>query len=562
MEKEQGKWYESMRRLLPVWMLFMLCLAGCSSEDTESVDTEKPTEAATPAEITEELEKQTNGTLTVTSKIDAADGNIAIPAETGKVGLNFVELPITTPQQPLTIVEKGTTEEAELNISIPKSTTETYLTLEMPTTTVVVKSGKYGKIIARTADHTLVLGADAEVKELVVLGGNVVLDGGKVASISRHQSNGSELTYVYAKGNSTLKDVTMGGGVVEPDYVTFNAESAGTFALSEKVETLEYSVDGGIWTELGTKTVSFGGDAGDLRLRGKSTGGTRISTSIATVSFGNSASVAASGDIRTLVDYEIYTSKELDTSKAHFTALFKDCVSLTSAPALPATKLADNCYSEMFQGCVSLTEAPALPAQVLAKACYQNMFRDCVSLTKAPVLPATTLAEFCYNSMFQGCVSLTEAPALPASNLADHCYNQMFISCASLTKAPMLHATTLTKYCYRLMFAECTSLTEAPSLPAMELTDRCYSQMFMGCTSLTKAPMLSAPVLAKYSYNEMFKDCSNLSEVRMRAVDISAAGCLSGWLSNVSPWGTLYKNSALEDISALEIPGDWEVKNW
>ena len=34
------------------------------------------------------------------------------------------------------------------------------------------------------------------------------------------------------------------------------------------------------------------------------------------------------------------------------------------------------------------------------------MFRDCTSLTQAPALPATTLASNCYDSMFRDCTSL------------------------------------------------------------------------------------------------------------------------------------------------------------
>ena len=37
------------------------------------------------------------------------------------------------------------------------------------------------------------------------------------------------------------------------------------------------------------------------------------------------------------------------------------------------------------------------------------MFYNCKSLTQAPKLPATTLANRCYYSMFGGCVSLTQA---------------------------------------------------------------------------------------------------------------------------------------------------------
>ena len=60
----------------------------------------------------------------------------------------------------------------------------------------------------------------------------------------------------------------------------------------------------------------------------------------------------------------------------------------------------------MFQGCTSLTTAPSLPATTLANYCYSNMFSGCTSLTTAPSLPATTLANGCYSNMFKGCAKL------------------------------------------------------------------------------------------------------------------------------------------------------------
>ena len=54
------------------------------------------------------------------------------------------------------------------------------------------------------------------------------------------------------------------------------------------------------------------------------------------------------------------------------------------------------------------------------------MFYNCESLSEAPSLPATTLANNCYNQMFYGCKLLTTAPLLPATSLADYCYSSMF----------------------------------------------------------------------------------------------------------------------------------------
>jgi len=60
------------------------------------------------------------------------------------------------------------------------------------------------------------------------------------------------------------------------------------------------------------------------------------------------------------------------------------------------------------------------------------MFSSCTSLTTAPALPATTLADSCYSSMFYWCSALTTAPELPATTLVANCYNKMFYRCSSL----------------------------------------------------------------------------------------------------------------------------------
>ena len=57
-------------------------------------------------------------------------------------------------------------------------------------------------------------------------------------------------------------------------------------------------------------------------------------------------------------------------------------------------------------------------------------------------LPATTLADYCYSGMFNSCTSLTQAPELPATTLADYCYIGMFNSCTSLTQAPAIKTYT------------------------------------------------------------------------------------------------------------------------
>ena len=279
-------------------------------------------------------------------------------------------------------------------------------------------------------------------------------------------------------------------------YVTFKANGEQKFKMTTEgsytISGLQYSVNNGKWENVVVdKEVTFGGTNGDLRLRGTNINGTASEWyARSTIKFTEAnVNVACTGDIRTLLDWRNYNTVE--TNKAKFCSLFKDCSVLTTAPELPATKLAEHCYASMFSGCTSLTSAPKLPAIELAKFCYRYMFFGCTSLTAASELPATKLAGDCYNYMFSGCTSLTSAPELPATKLAGDCYNYMFSGCTSLTSAPELPATKLADNCYSNMFYGCTSLTSAPELSAIELARACYCKMFYGCENLLSVTMLA-----------------------------------------------------------------------
>ena len=173
---------------------------------------------------------------------------------------------------------------------------------------------------------------------------------------------------------------------INREYVTFTANAEQK--LEYNGDDLQYSTDGTTFLALPANTpIEFGGNT-KLYLRGVNN---LDGTEVCQISFGeDDVPVACTGDIRTLIDYKTYNT--VDTSNATFTSLFKNCTVLTSAPELPATTLAANCYRAMFEGCISLTDAPALPATTLADYCYRSMFVDCTSLTEAPELPATDLA--------------------------------------------------------------------------------------------------------------------------------------------------------------------------
>ena len=174
-------------------------------------------------------------------------------------------------------------------------------------------------------------------------------------------------------------------------YVTFKAEEAQTFKMTTtgtyEIKGLEYSVNNGDWAtvEAGME-VPFGGDKGDLRLRGTNTNGTADDLSlISTIEFTEAnVNVACTGDIRTLLDWRNYN--KVETGKARFCGLFYYCSVLTSAPELPATKLADFCYNQMFSYCTNLVSAPVLPATTLADYCYYLMFTNCKKLSTVTML--------------------------------------------------------------------------------------------------------------------------------------------------------------------------------
>ena len=330
-------------------------------------------------------------------------------------------------------------------------------------------------------------------------------------------------------------------------YVTFTSTEAVKFNMTTTegytISGLEYSVNNGNWTSIpgnGISDIPFGGTTGKLRLRGKNLYGTAANGAYyATISFtpsneNSDAKVACTGDIRTLLDYKNYNTVE--TKDALFCHLFENCTRLTSAPDLPATTLATNCYSYMFSGCISLKSAPKLPATTLAENCYENMFDRCKSLKSAPKLPATTLAESCYSGMFWDCTSLTTAPELKAETLAESCYNSMFYGCTSLTEAPELPATTLAKSCYQSMFDLCTSLTEAPELKATTLDSYCYNNMFNGCKKLQSVTML--------------------------ATNVSASDCLKNWLNGAGTEASsrtlTVANQAAYNAIKNNLPDIWQ----
>ena len=258
--------------------------------------------------------------------------------------------------------------------------------------------------------------------------------------------------------------IDIQGLFVDP-YLTFTGTQSFTLKTSTGGlwnGTIEYSTDKTNWSTW-DKSISgsapiASGSGKVLYLRGKNN--THISaiseSDYSSFVFITTGTIACTGDIRTLLDYEDPENTTMDSYC--YAYMFRDCTSLVVAPELPATTLTDYCYEFMFRGCTSLTAITVLPATTLATQCYSNMFRGCTSLTAIPALPATTLAVGCYMNMFVGCTSLTTIPVLPATTLASYCYSNMFNGCTSITTIPTLPVRTLANHCYEYMFHNCTKI--------------------------------------------------------------------------------------------------------
>ena len=243
---------------------------------------------------------------------------------------------------------------------------------------------------------------------------------------------GKSYTYnlIVGKNKVTIGNVTVAewgtdkidGGKAEEyiPYVTFTAEKAQKFMMKTNgnynISGLEYSVNFGDWTTVeANKEVTFGGTNGDLRLRGTNTDGTASALDkYSTITFTDSyVPVACTGDIRTLLDWDNYTT--VNTENAMFINLFENCSVLTSAPELPATSLAYNCYYCMFLGCTNLKTAPKLPAKTARMYCYVGMFSGCTNL-KSAELSIEFLYLGCCGSMFYNCTNLSSVTMLAPSD--------------------------------------------------------------------------------------------------------------------------------------------------
>lgn len=200
-------------------------------------------------------------------------------------------------------------------------------------------------------------------------------------------------------------------------YLTIEVLTGGTIYLYANgagdvfYRTLEYSKNGSEWVSVtssnsGSGTKMCDVDEGDVVMfRGNNNNmyqnvnyGTnfRFTSGFRFNVYGNVMSILYKDDFSTRKSFT-------ENKEYQFHSLFNSTgVIDASNLILPATTLANHCYSNMFEACTSLATAPALPATALTSYCYYYMFKGCTSLNYIKCLATSISATQAHTNWVQG----------------------------------------------------------------------------------------------------------------------------------------------------------------
>lgn len=192
------------------------------------------------------------------------------------------------------------------------------------------------------------------------------------------------------------------------EYLTIEPLESGTLKVNrfEDNKFIYYSINNGTWENASTSqtTTSISVSNGD-KVRFKSD--RRTLTGCRSLFSGNTLGFKAYGNVSSISYLDDFSG---NTNPISCYEMFRDCSGLTDASnlILPGTVLETTTYP--------------------ANGWYAYMFRDCVSLTTAPELPATSLAERSYYGMFNGCTSLNYIKCLATDISARSCTTEWVIN--------------------------------------------------------------------------------------------------------------------------------------
>lgn len=242
--------------------------------------------------------------------------------------------------------------------------------------------------------------------------------------------------------NSGLLSYTLSVIPEEPVYkeMYFTTEvlSDGVLKFRNKTGiTVEYRINGGEWTTYTTTitgapinvvsgdVVEWRGNNASYATSHKNSGNFCTFGGTNETDFLNSGSTAmfnVYGNIMSLVYGDNFIGQTALTGTYNFAGMFNRCYVVVSAEhlILPAMTLTPSCYRAMFSHAHELTVMPDLPATTLADNCYSYAIEQ-TKITKTCVLPAEVVPTSGYYAMFIMCSGLSEITCLATNTAATTC---------------------------------------------------------------------------------------------------------------------------------------------
>ena len=238
-----------------------------------------------------------------------------------------------------------------------------------------------------------------------------------------------------SRNNSTVPSNWTITDIPTANYLKFTTvdENGSTYAFSKS--GLEYSINGGEWTTLtaNTNTPNVPKDS-NIRFRGNLTpnGSEGIGT------FSSSGKFDAEGELMTLLYGEYYVGQ--------------------------TGKFNDYAFKDLFINSNVVDASNIILPNVSYSYLYQNTFRNCVYLTSSPAMPSASCSWRMYSDTYNGCTSLVNVGKISAYN---KCSTEgacgMFKNCTSLVSSPVIIMNAQISAFYQL-FDGCSNLSEVTYL--------------------------------------------------------------------------------------------------
>lgn len=363
------------------------------------------------------------------------------------------------------------------------------------------------------------------------------------------------------------------------DYFSIYTLGAGRLTLQinggwGSSDYLEYSINGGTWTNWRTwttidlesnSTVRFRGNRGYFSTSNSSS--TTITFNNYFVTYGNMYSIINpdGGDLGGFTKSNVareyafanvfsnnsylISAKNLiipdSTGNYTYYKMFQNCSKLCDIPENFPKGTGTGCYERMFYNCSNITDLsnltisncpqrgwaytfynsgvkklPTIQAGNIGSYCFQWTFSNCNLLTEIPTnyLQGLKATSYSFERMFSTCKNLKYIPYINQENIYDHSCDRMFSECTSLenVNGDIFHdVTKLSSYCFQGMFRDCTNLKKVEYLPMVsQISDFAYSEMFYECTSLTTvAPIVSFSIAGNKCFGDMFNNCKSLTNI-------------------------------------------------